>query len=34
LYASINSFHMLEAVNTSNNEHYSWPMRIGKQPVI
>jgi len=34
LYASINSFHMLEAVNTSNNEHYSWPMQIGKQPLI
>jgi len=34
LYASINSFHMLEAVNTSNHEHYSWPMQIGKQPLI
>lgn len=34
LYASINSFHVLEAVNASNNEHYSWPMQIGKQPLI
>lgn len=34
LYASINSFHMLEAVNTSNNETYSWPMKIGTQPLI
>ncbi|MDF5981589.1 type VI secretion system baseplate subunit TssF [Pseudomonas aeruginosa] len=34
LYASINSFHLLEAVNTSNNETYSWPMKIGTQPLI
>ncbi|HBN9879261.1 TPA: type VI secretion system baseplate subunit TssF [Pseudomonas aeruginosa] len=34
LYASINSFHILEAVNTRNNETYSWPMKIGSQPLI
>jgi len=34
LYASINSFHMLEAENISNNERYTWPMQIGKQPLI
>ncbi len=34
LYASINSFHMLEVVNSSNNETYSWPMQIGTQPLI
>lgn len=34
LYASINSFHQLNIVNTGNNEHYSWPMQHGKQPVI
>ncbi|MNN24037.1 hypothetical protein D3C81_1374510 [compost metagenome] len=34
LYASINSFHVLEAVNAGNNEHYSWPMQIGTQPLI
>ena len=34
LYPSINSFHKLEVVNTLNNEHYAWPLRNGKQPVI
>ena len=34
LYASINSFHVLEVINISNNEHYQWPLQIGKQPLI
>ncbi len=34
LYASINSFHLLKVINTSNSEHYEWPSRIGKQPLI
>lgn len=34
LYASINSFHQLEVTNTTNNEHYTWPLLTGKQPLI
>ncbi|QXI30584.1 type VI secretion system baseplate subunit TssF [Pseudomonas vanderleydeniana] len=34
LYASINSFHRLEVINTTNNEHYEWPLLSGRQPVI
>lgn len=34
LYASINSFHELEVVNTSNNEQYEWPLQPGRQPLI
>ena len=34
LYASINSFHMLEVINTTNNECYEWPLLTGRQPVI
>ncbi|WP_153101214.1 type VI secretion system baseplate subunit TssF [Paraburkholderia hayleyella] len=34
LYASINSFHVLEVVNTRSNEHYEWPLQTGKQPLI
>ncbi|SAK75978.1 type VI secretion protein [Caballeronia pedi] len=34
LYASINSFHQLEVLNTSNNERYQWPWQTGKQPLI
>ncbi|MEN4917681.1 type VI secretion system baseplate subunit TssF [Achromobacter spanius] len=34
LYASINSFHLLEATNSGNNEHYEWPLQTGKQPLI
>lgn len=34
LYASINSFHLLEVINTTNNEHYTWPLQTGKQPLI
>jgi type VI secretion system protein ImpG len=34
LYASINSFHELEVVNSDNQERYSWPMLSGEQPLI
>ena len=34
VYASISSFHMLEAINVKNQEHYAWPMRSGTQPLI
>jgi len=34
LYASINSFHQLDVINVTNNEHHSWPMLKGRQPVI
>lgn len=34
LYASINSFHQLEVTNTTNKEHYSWPLLNGNQPLI
>ncbi|MBK0060501.1 type VI secretion system baseplate subunit TssF [Pseudomonas sp. S44] len=34
LYASINSLHQLEVINTTNNEHYTWPIQTGKQPLI
>ncbi|MGH8486889.1 MAG: type VI secretion system baseplate subunit TssF, partial [Pseudomonas sp.] len=34
LYASINSFHQLEVINTTNNEHYTWPLLTGRQPLI
>ncbi|WP_109125969.1 type VI secretion system baseplate subunit TssF [Dyella sp. C11] len=34
LYASINAFHQLDVINTSNNERYQWPWQIGKQPQI
>lgn len=34
LYASINSFHRLEVINTTNNESYEWPLLTGRQPVI
>ncbi|MDH0648584.1 type VI secretion system baseplate subunit TssF [Pseudomonas sp. GD03858] len=34
LYASINSFHRLEVINTTNNEHYTWPLLTGRQPLI
>lgn len=34
LYPSINSFHQLEIINLSNNEHYLWAIRNGKQPII
>ncbi|MBV6286784.1 type VI secretion system baseplate subunit TssF [Pseudomonas aegrilactucae] len=34
LYASINSFHKLDVINTSNNEHYTWHPLTGRQPVI
>lgn len=34
LYSSINSFHLLEVVNTTNNETYTWKLQNGRQPVI
>jgi type VI secretion system protein ImpG len=34
LYASINSFHQLNVINTTNNEHYTWPPLTGRQPLI
>ena len=34
LYASLSSFHVLEAINITNQEHYAWPMRSGTQPLI
>ncbi|CAK9889627.1 MULTISPECIES: type VI secretion system baseplate subunit TssF [Pseudomonas] len=34
LYASINAFHRLEVINTTNNEHYEWPLLTGRQPLI
>ncbi|WP_175652751.1 type VI secretion system baseplate subunit TssF [Pseudomonas sp. Marseille-P9899] len=34
VYASISSFHVLEAINVKNQEHYAWPMRSGTQPLI
>jgi type VI secretion system protein ImpG len=34
VYASISSFHVLEAINVKNQEHYAWPMRNGTQPLI
>jgi type VI secretion system protein ImpG len=34
LYSSINSFHLLKVHNLGNNEHYSWNLEPGKQPVI
>jgi type VI secretion system protein ImpG len=34
LYASINSFHQLEVINTTNNEQYTWPLLTGRQPLI
>ncbi len=34
LYASINSFHLLEVKNLGNNETYTWPLQRGDQPVI
>jgi len=34
LYASVSSFHQLEALNTANQERYTWPMRTGTQSLI
>ena len=34
LCASVNSFHELRVVGVRNNETYSWPARIGRQPSI
>ncbi|WGE76354.1 type VI secretion system baseplate subunit TssF [Actinobacillus equuli] len=34
LYGTINSFHILEIVNTSNNEIFKWEQKISLQRVI
>lgn len=34
LYASINSFHVLNITNSANNETYHWGIQKGRQPVI
>jgi len=34
LFSSINAFHVLEVVNSANNETYSWPLQKGIQPLI
>ncbi|MEE9412686.1 MAG: type VI secretion system baseplate subunit TssF [Methylococcales bacterium] len=34
LFSSINSFHILELVNSANNETYQWPLQKGTQPLI
>jgi type VI secretion system protein ImpG len=34
LFSSINSFHTLEVVNSTNNERYTWPLQKGIQPLI
>ncbi|TKF25145.1 type VI secretion system baseplate subunit TssF [Vibrio kanaloae] len=34
LYASINSFHELHVVNTTNQERYTWNTQTGMQPLI
>lgn len=34
LYASINSFHELEVINSNNSERYRWGMLTGEQPLI
>ncbi|WP_260261938.1 type VI secretion system baseplate subunit TssF [Vibrio intestinalis] len=34
LYASINSFHQLEIVNSQNQERYTWDIRQGQQPLL
>ena len=34
LYASVNSFHQLEVVGADHGEHYQWPARIGRQPLL
>ncbi|MFW5444506.1 MAG: type VI secretion system baseplate subunit TssF [Methylococcaceae bacterium] len=34
LFSTINSFHVLEVVNSTNNERYTWPLQKGIQPLI
>jgi len=34
LYASSNSFHQLQVVNTANATHQLWPAQTGRQPVM
>ncbi|MGY3925727.1 type VI secretion system baseplate subunit TssF [Aeromonas simiae] len=34
LYASVNSFHLLEVINADNKERYRWPVQIGQHSVM
>ena len=34
LYASVNSFHLLEVVNLDNKERYRWPVQIGQHSLM
>lgn len=34
LYASINAFHLLDVVNTDNQERYTWTLQQGQQPLM
>ncbi|WP_111498560.1 MULTISPECIES: type VI secretion system baseplate subunit TssF [Marinobacter] len=34
LYASINAFHLLDVVNSENQERYTWTLRTGQQPLM
>lgn len=34
LYASINAFHLLDVVNTDNQERYTWTLQPGQQPLM
>jgi len=34
LYASINSFHLLDVVNQQNQEQYTWTCQAGQQPLV
>lgn len=34
LYASINAFHLLDVVNSDNQERYTWTLQTGQQPLM
>ena len=34
LYASVNSFHLLEVVNLDNKERYTWPAQLGQHSLM
>ena len=34
LYASINTFHQLDVVNTDNQERYTWTLQLDQQPLM
>jgi type VI secretion system protein ImpG len=34
LYASINAFHLLDVVNSENQERYTWTLQTGQQPLM